>query len=95
MQRFPETWSDLTKINFLQRKILLYILHLKTLDSLNVNKKVKSIAKQLYEMQCNCKNYEDSRYYYSFKDFKGDIIDYSLWFNLTYEDKLLLINLGK
>lgn len=67
-------WNDITKVNHLQRKILLCsITYYKLNDNCMSDFEYDSISKQLVKMQ---KEMEKSRlkqtmYYYVFKDFEG------------------------
>jgi len=94
MQKFPEGWSDLTKINYLQRKIILLSICYYELNKSKVSdKEYDELSKQLVEMQSKCKCIEDSQYYYIFYDFDGST-GFDLRDRLNESDKQYLTHLA-
>lgn len=80
MQQFPEHWNLLTKINFLQRKILLNSIAYYEYDAYTVDDHFyDSICRQLVALQemytdeTNGRDFaRDSEYGYVFYDFTGE-----------------------
>lgn len=67
-------WNDVTKANYLQRKILICsITYYKLNDSCISDFEYDEISKQLVRLQKDMKKKElkQTMYYYAFKDFEG------------------------
>lgn len=97
-QEFPDDWSLLDKINFLQRKILLNsILYYKYDENALSDYFYDSISRQLVELHKECiEKYGsilNTKYGYVFGEFDGST-GYDLFDNLVQKDKdhLLAVN---
>lgn len=94
MQKFPEGWSDLTKINYLQRKIIISSILYYDLNQSPINdKEYDELSKQLVEMQSKCNCIEDSQYFYIFYDFDGST-GFDLRDRLNDNDKEYLLKIA-
>ena len=95
MQKFPEDWTTLQKIDFLQRKILLNSVSYYRYDLNFVSDHFyDSICRQLVELQAEYKRQggnvkKDSRFGYVFYDFDGST-GFHLYPRLTDEDMSLI-----
>lgn len=71
MQRFPDDWSIVDKISFLQRKIIiLSILYYDMDESPLSDREYDELSYQLLELQKD-QNASQSQYWYAFYDFDG------------------------
>lgn len=89
MQQFPSDWDLLTKINFLQRKILLNSIAYYIYDSSFISDHYyDSCCYQLVDLQNEYGEcfIEDSMYGYAYYDFDGST-GYHLFGRLTKEDR--------
>lgn len=91
MQKFPEGWCDLTRINYLQRKIIVSsILYYDFNESPISDKEYDEISKQLVELQSKYPDITESQYYYVFYDFDGST-GFDLRDRLNDKDKEYLV----
>lgn len=89
MLSFNKYWTDLMKINYLQRFIIVNsYLYYELDDSVITDKQFDEAAKQLVELQ---KNYDirKTQYGYVFYDFDGTT-GFDLWERLTVVDKTVI-----
>lgn len=93
MQKFPDDWDLKTKIEFLQRKIILNsIAYYEFNTNFLSDRFYDSISKQLVEL---CREYgdvSDTQYGYVMEDFDG-FTGYDLVYRLTDSDKEYLVNM--
>lgn len=84
-------WDEKTKINFLQRRIIIYsIMYYEHNESCVSDKYYDSISYQLVELQNkNKKAFEESEYYYAMYDFDGST-GFDIPKRLTSEDSKYL-----
>lgn len=89
MLSFNKYWTDLMKINYLQRFILVnsYLYYMLD-DSTITDKQFDEAAKQLVELQKNY-NISKTQYGYVFYDFDGTT-GFDLWERLTAVDKTII-----
>lgn len=95
MIRFPRRWSDVDKISYLQRKIILNSILYYEFDKSTLPDKVfDELSHQLVEMQLNYKgNIEnDTEYGYMMCDFDGST-GFDLSSRLNYEDREYLTSI--
>lgn len=93
IQDFPEDWSLLEKINFLQRKIILNsILYYHYDQNALSDHFYDRICRQLVQLHEEYGDISDTEYGYVFYDFEGST-GYHLFNRLTIDDKdyLMLI----
>lgn len=89
-------WSDVTKVNYLQRKVLICSITYYRLNSSCLSDfEYDDISKQLVKMQKNLskKDLKRTRYYYVFKDFEGST-GFDLIGKLNKEDFTYLTGLA-
>lgn len=94
-QKFSRRWDELTKINFLQRKIILNSIAYYNYDKSFISDQFfNDISHQLVEMQANFKgNVEaDTQYGYAMYDFDGST-GFDLFGKLTAKDREYLVNI--
>ena len=99
MQKFPRRWDNLTKINFLQRKIIINsILYYELNTSKISDKDFDEISKYLVGLH---KEYSkshsvehDTQYGYVFYDFDGST-GFLLYHRLNEQDKEYLMKIAK
>lgn len=90
MQKFNETWTDLEKINFLERKIiLLSIAYYEHNLSPISDHEYDEMCFQLVDMLNKCKDREKTTYWYVFEDFDGNT-GADLYKRLARKDKSYL-----
>lgn len=96
MQEFPQHWNLLTKIDFLQRKILLNSIAYYEHDASTVDDyfydaicRQLVVLQELYNKETGKDFSKDSEYGYVFYDFTGDT-GYHLYSRLNDKDKYLL-----
>lgn len=85
---FPESWSDISKISHLQRRILICsIAYYEYSESIVSDVIYDAISKQLVQMQKEFpKEAEQSMYWYAMKDFEGST-GFDLVGKLTNKDR--------
>jgi hypothetical protein len=87
---FPKHWDELTCINYLQRKILLCSIAYYEYDASPLSDyDYDEFSHTLASMMRECKDVQDSEYYYAFYDFEGST-GYHLYSRLTPNDKRYL-----
>lgn len=95
MQKFPEHWDLKTKIEFLQRKVILNSIAYYVFDTNFLSdKEYDDISKQLVRL---CKEYgdvRDTQYGYCMSDFDGST-GFDLYDRLNAHDKEYLTNMVK
>lgn len=95
MQKFPNDWNLKSKIEFLQRKIILNsIAYYEYNTNFLSDRYYDSISKQLVEL---CREYgdiSDTQYGYAMKDFDGTT-GFDLVYNLNERDREYLTNMVK
>ena len=85
IQKFPRRWDDITKVNYLQRKIILNAIAYYELDRSTLSDKdYDELSKQLVEMH-KAVNISDTQYGY---------IMYDLYGRLNEKDKKYLMNIA-
>lgn len=83
-------WSNKMKCEYVQRNIIVHsILYYELSESVIDDKMFDLICKQLLELEKQTKNYNQTEYYYVFKDFKGET-GYYIWDRLKEFDKMYL-----
>ena len=89
-------WSEIEKINTLQRRIIIYsIIYYELDESIISDKEFDSIARQLVKLQKqNKKDLNKSEYYYCMKDFDGST-GFDLFNRLKECDRIYLTHLAK
>lgn len=86
-QQFPEHWDNLTRINYLQRKIILCSIAYYEFDESPISDyDYDQLSKDLVVLMKECENVSDSRYWYVYYDFDGST-GYHLYNRLTEEDR--------
>lgn len=94
MQKFPRCWDNLTKIDYLQRKIIISsILYYENNESPISDKEYDEISKQLISLIRECDNKAESQYWYCFYDFDGTT-GFDLCGRLNEKDKEYLAHLA-
>ena len=97
MQQFPDAWSTLTKIDFLQRKIIVNsVAYYQYDESPLTDYAYDEMCKQLVQLQREYgRNFaKDSRYGYVFYDFDGST-GFHLYERLTPEDRYYIDIMGR
>lgn len=90
MQKFPDNWDLKTKINFLQRKIILNsIAYYEYNTNFLSDRYYDSISKQLVELHKEYGDISDTQYGYAFLDFDGST-GFDLRYRLTDLDRRYL-----
>lgn len=93
IQKFPRRWDDITKVNYLQRKIILNAIAYYELDRSTLSDKdYDELSKQLVEMH-KAVNIEDTQYGYIMYDFDGTT-GFDLYSRLNEKDKKYLMNIA-
>lgn len=88
--KMPEDWDELTCINHLQRKIILLSIAYYEFDYSPISDSdYDELAQELARRMRACENVEESRYWYTFKEFDGST-GYFLYGKLTSEDRMYL-----
>ena len=88
--QFDDDWDIVTRINFLQRRIIIGSIAYYEFDvSIIADYKYDAIVKQLKDMIQDCAEKEQSKYWYIFKDWDGST-GYFLYYNLNDEDREML-----
>lgn len=95
MQKFPEHWDLKTKIEFLQRKVILNSIAYYVFDTNFLSDKdYDDMSRQLVQL---CKEYgdvQDTQYGYCMNDFDGST-GFDLYDRLNAHDKEYLTNMVK
>lgn len=92
--KMPDDWDELTRINHLQRKIILLSIAYYDFDCSPIaDSDYDWLSQELARRMRACENVEESRYWYAFKDFDG-FTGYFLCGKLTAEDRLYLRNIA-
>lgn len=89
-------WSDVTKISYLQRRIIIYsIMYYENDESCVSDAYYDSISRQLVELQksCNIEDFKKSKYYYAMYDFDGST-GFDIPSRLSKEDREYLTQLA-
>lgn len=87
MYKFNVYWTDILKINFLQRVILIHsYLYYETDKAIWSDKKYDEVAKQLVSLQNNYKYINKTQYGYVFYDYDGTT-GFDLYHRLNKKDK--------
>lgn len=93
MQKFPNNWDLKTKIEFLQRKI---ILNSMAYYNYNTNflsdREYDGLCKQLVGLQAEYGDVSDTRYGYVFREFDGST-GFDLYYGLTEYDQEYLTHM--
>lgn len=91
---FPKDWNLLTKINYMQRRIILCSIAYYELDRSPVSdRQYDAWCKELIELMNTCHNKEDSEYWYVYYDFDGTT-GFDLYHRLNEHDKNYLLNIA-
>ena len=89
---FPDDWDALTRIDHLQRKIIVASIQYYELDDPCIgDAQYDALVKQLKGYMSEYPTPEKSRYWYVYRDWDGST-GYFLWHNLSAEDKQYLLN---
>lgn len=95
MQRFPDNWDLKTKIEFLQRKIILNSIAYYMYDTnFLTDQYYDSICRQLVQLHKEYGDVRDTQYGYVFYDFDGST-GFDLYYRLNDHDKEYLTNMVK
>lgn len=87
MYKFNTYWTELLKINFLQRVILIHsYLYYETDKTIWSDKKYDEVAKRLVSLQNNYKDINKTQYGYVFNDYDGTT-GFDLYHRLNKKDK--------
>ncbi len=93
MQKFPDDWDLKTKIEFLQRKIILNSIAYYEYDTNFLSDRYyDSICRQLVAMHEEYGDISDTQYGYAFGGFDGST-GFDLYYRLTDEDREYLIRM--
>lgn len=85
--KFPQDYTLLEQINYLQRQIIICsIVYYELDDNLVSDYVYDSWCKQLVELQAECEEVEQSNLWYVYYDFDGST-GFDLFYRLTDEDK--------
>lgn len=90
-------WSDITKINCLQRRIIIYsIMYYELNESCISDIEFDKLSKQLVKLQSECseKEFKKTKYYYVLHDFDGST-GYDIYSKLNKQDKEYLFHLAE
>lgn len=94
MQIFPRRWNIKTKIEYLQRKIILNSIAYYELNTNKLtDKQYDELSRQLVAMQAEYPNIIDTQYGYAFYDFDGST-GFDLYHRLNKHDKEYLYNIS-
>lgn len=99
MDNLPRKWDKVTRIDFLQRKIILNSIWYYELDTSKMtDKEFDDLCKQLVKLQSEIPEpytiIKDTQYGYVFYDFDGST-GFHLYHRLNNEDKEYLMHLAK
>lgn len=88
-------WSNKLKCEYLQRFVLVHsIIYYELNSSIISDKRFDDAARQLISLSKETDNYNDTEYYYCFKDFTGETGFY-LYDHLNEKDKTYLLGIAK
>ena len=94
MQIFPRRWNMKTKIEYLQRKIILNSIAYYELNTNKLtDKQYDELSRQLVAMQAEYPNIMETQYGYVFYDFDGST-GFDLYHRLNKHDKEYLYNIA-
>lgn len=92
VQKFPRRWDLKTKIEYLQRKIIVSsILYYELNNSPISDKEYDALSKQLVELMTDYPDIENTQYGYCMSDFDGST-GFDLYYRLTEKDRVYLKN---
>lgn len=95
MQKFPRRWDKITRINFLQRKIIINaILYYELNVSKLTDNQYDELSRQLVELQQDVDVKNDTEYGYCMFDFDGNT-GFDLYSRLNVKDKTYLTNIAR
>lgn len=95
MQEFPEEWDLKTKIEYLQRKIILNSVAYYMFDTNFLSDQdYDSICRQLVQLHAEYGDISDTQYGYAFYDFDGST-GFDLYYRLNEHDSTYLTNMVK
>lgn len=87
-------WDLITKINYLQRRIILCSISYYELEGSSVtDKQYDDWCKELIELMKSCPNVEESEYWYVYYDFDGST-GFHLYHRLNDKDKEYLLKIA-
>lgn len=87
-------WSNKLKCDYLQRQIIIHsIIYYELNDSVITDKQFDILCKQLLELENETNNYNETEYFYVFKDFTGETGFY-LYDRLNKHDKDFLMQIA-
>lgn len=94
MQVFPRRWNLKTKIEYLQRKIILNSIAYYELNTNSLtDKQYDELCRQMVSMQAEYPDVMDTQYGYVFYDFDGST-GFDLYYRLNEHDKKYLYNIA-
>lgn len=92
---FPDDWDSLTRINNLQRRVILCSIAYYEFDESPVSDyDYDRMSHDLVYLMSNCDNVEDSMYYYTFYDFDGST-GFHIYNRLTEKDRRYLTGIAR
>lgn len=95
MQKFPRRWDKITRINFLQRKIILNCIAYYELNTNRLSdKEYDNLSMQLVDLQRDIDVLNDTQYGYCMYDFDGNT-GFDLYDRLTEHDKQYLTQVAQ
>jgi hypothetical protein len=95
MQKFPDGWDLKTKINFLQRKVILNCIAYYMFDKSPLSDYYyDTMCKQLVGLHKEYGDISDTKYGYVMRDFDGST-GYDLYYRLNEEDRAYLYNIAE
>lgn len=95
MQKFPRRWDKITRINFLQRKIILNCIAYYELNTNRLSdKEYDNLSMQLVELQQDVDVLNYTQYGYCMYDFDGNT-GFDLYDRLTEHDKQYLTQVAQ
>ena len=88
-------WSNKLKCDYLQRQILVHsIIYYELNNSVITDKNYDTLCKQLLELKAETENYNETQYYYVFRDFTGETGFY-LYNSLNKSDREYLLHIAQ
>lgn len=95
MQEFPDHWDLKTKIDYLQRKIIIFsIAYYMLSESIVTDRTYDLLSRQLVQMHEEYGDISSTQYGYVMYDFDGTT-GFDLYGRLTDHDKLYLLNIAR
>ena len=95
MQKFPRRWDKITRVNFLQRKIILNCIAYYELNTNELSdKEYDELSRQLVELQSDIDVKHDTQYGYCMYDFDGTT-GFDLYHRLNDWDKKYLMAIAR